>query len=93
MSEEEARKRQIEAARATREYAPVMAQEVSVSEHTDLEAAKETIKTLIGRIDVLCATNAKLLVALEECLEQLAHEGLDRTPAAIHAREAIKEVA
>ena len=35
MSEEEARKRQIEAARATREYAPVMAQEVStVSEHT-----------------------------------------------------------
>ena len=34
MSEEEARKRQIEAARATREYAPVMAQEVSMSEHT-----------------------------------------------------------
>jgi len=35
MSEEEARKRQIEAARATREYAPVMAQEVSMSEHTE----------------------------------------------------------
>ena len=34
MSEEEARKRQIEAARAAREYAPVMAQEVSMSEHT-----------------------------------------------------------
>ena len=34
MSEEEARKRQIEAAQATREYAPVMAQEVSMSEHT-----------------------------------------------------------
>ena len=34
MSEEEARKRQIEAARATREYAPVMAQEITVSEHT-----------------------------------------------------------
>jgi len=34
MNEEEARKRQIEAARATREYAPVMAQEVSMSEHT-----------------------------------------------------------
>jgi len=34
MSEEEARKRQIEATRAMREYAPVMAQEVSMSEHT-----------------------------------------------------------
>ena len=35
MNEEEAHKRQIEAARATREYAPVMAQEVrTVSEHT-----------------------------------------------------------
>ena len=34
MNEEEAHKRQIEAARATREYAPVMAQEVSMSEHT-----------------------------------------------------------
>jgi len=97
MSEEEARKRQIEAARATREYAPVMAQEVrTVSEHTDLEAAKETIKTLIGRIDVLCATNAKLLVALKAILEH-EHKNLasggnylmdaDR----MQAREAIKE--
>jgi len=45
-----------------------------------------------NRLRDLKATNARLLAALEECLEQLAHEGLDRTPAAIHAREAIKEV-
>ena len=37
------------------------------------------------------AQNAALLAALEECLEQLSHEGLDRVPAAIHAREAIRE--
>jgi hypothetical protein len=43
------------------------------------------------RVKALRAINAKLLAALEECLEQLAHEGLDRTPAAIHAREAVAE--
>jgi hypothetical protein len=46
---------------------------------------------IISAVEHLEAINAKLLAALEECLEQLAHEGLDRTPAAIHAREAIRE--
>jgi hypothetical protein len=36
-------------------------------------------------------SQAKLLAALKECLEQLSHKGLDRVPAAIHAREAIEE--
>ena len=125
MNEEEARKRQIEAARATREYAPVMAQEVSMSEHTagpwelgggspdegekivsapgtnpsfDDPNGREWIATVYdtgplgpGPNARLIAAAPALLAALEECLEQLAHEGLDRTPAAIHAREAIKE--
>jgi hypothetical protein len=39
----------------------------------------------------LLAAAPKLLAALKECLEQLSHEGLDRVPAAIHAREAIRE--
>jgi len=41
----------------------------------------------------LIASSPKLLTALKECLEQLSHEGLDRVPAAIHAREAIREAA
>ena len=39
----------------------------------------------------LLAAAPKLLAALKECLEQLSHEGLDRVPAAIHAREVIRE--
>jgi len=39
----------------------------------------------------LIASAPTLLAALKECLEQLAHEGLDRVPAAIHAREAIRD--
>jgi hypothetical protein len=102
MSEEEARKRQIEAARATREYAPVMAQEVSMSGHTpcivcgladhqDQSLPIEALRHALAWHIIYEGVTPKLRAALEECLEQLAHEGLDRTPAAIHAREAIKE--
>ena len=63
-----------------------------MSEHTDLEAAKETIKTLIGRIDILCATNAKLLVALNAMLRAHPLSGTRcACPAHKLAREAIKE--
>ena len=103
MNEEEAHKRQIEAARATREYAPVMAQEVrTVSEHTpcivcgladhqDQSLPIEALRHALAWHIIYEGVTPKLLVALKECLEQLAHEGLDRTPAAIHAREAIRE--
>jgi len=79
MSEEEARKRQIEAARATREYAPVMAQEITVSEHTALTIHEDfngdwrirdthhiaTINSNRKEYAVLFAAAPKLLVALE----------------------------
>ena len=78
MSEEEARKRQIEAARATREYAPVMAQEVStVSEHTpcivcglaDHQSPDLPIKALRHALAwhiIYEGVTPKLLAALEE---------------------------
>jgi len=76
MSEEEARKRQIEAARATREYAPVMAQEVSMSGHTpcivcglaDHQSPDLPIKALRHALAwhiIYEGVTPKLLVALE----------------------------
>ena len=82
MSEEEARKRQIEAARATREYAPVMAQEVSMSGHTpcivcgladhqDQSLPIEALRHALAWHIIYEGVTPKLLVALEGLSEAL----------------------